>query len=241
MYDADTSQAKEKKKKTTFPFMSLPPELRNKIYGYLLVAPEELSLIEGPRKKGVAHGMIEDSRKIYAKQPLFDKFHPAVLRVRRKVFQEAAPILYGQKLHFKRFHDFEEFLTEIGPTNRLLLRDLSIGIWFAQKSTYMDMKYTATILLGTGTDRARVNFTHKKGRGSWFELDEDSGRSDCLFQYVKHFLWAIDFVKGKRARLGVLQMGGALISSDLAHKDEVDRREEVFHDRVRDLKYSFHY
>lgn len=114
-------------------FLDLTIEIRLKIYGEVLVAPEPLSLI--------FNSSPGDPAKLIAVREDSDGFSPQILRVSKQIHHEATPLLYGNnQFHLSRLHEefgdrlmpsnegVIKFLTQMGDYNASLIRHL--GIYF---------------------------------------------------------------------------------------------------------------
>jgi hypothetical protein len=96
-----------------FRFMDLPPEMRNRVYGYLLESVVDLVLVisrpYSPQRRVVNRSVtlqdypigIKNYRGFAREDPAVSKWYPeplfnvGLLRVSKQVYAEAAPILYG--------------------------------------------------------------------------------------------------------------------------------------------------
>ncbi|KAI9715481.1 MAG: hypothetical protein M1812_005957 [Candelaria pacifica] len=118
---------------TTFPFLKLPPEIRNQIYRLVLVYPSTvLSLqVTMPNLSGIRTGRKEFrlQRCCYHWQPpwLPPQVVLSILNVNRQVYKEAMPIFY----HENHFHvwsgsNLRSFLFGIGSERRSWLREMTI-------------------------------------------------------------------------------------------------------------------
>ncbi|KAL8992856.1 MAG: hypothetical protein Q9169_006789 [Polycauliona sp. 2 TL-2023] len=134
--------------KPIFPFLSLPAELRNKIYQYALTTNYEVPLRckrfntgkvvpkLGPtrcfqsilfRSRGAPWK--DDWREEFAPSER-PSFAPNILVLNRQVHEEAQAILYGSNfLSFKNTKSLLILCTFIGPKNIAVLQELRIKMW----------------------------------------------------------------------------------------------------------------
>lgn len=78
----------------------------------------------------------------------------AILTTSRETHGEAVSILYAQPLHFKSPSALVAFLAEIGPSNRSLLRDVTVMNW--TRDARMD-KATYTLLADSAKTLKRLH------------------------------------------------------------------------------------
>lgn len=96
-------------------FLSLPPELRIKVYEYALISPS--SMYE------ITDTLCTDQKKSSHRKPIVT----ALLKTCRTIAYEAAPILYGRNC-FKATNSapFSQWLEAIGPINIRFLKSIQI-------------------------------------------------------------------------------------------------------------------
>ncbi|KER00706.1 hypothetical protein AUEXF2481DRAFT_24999 [Aureobasidium subglaciale EXF-2481] len=144
------SHRKEKPTKPVkpFPFLSLPTELRNKIYFLALEDPNGMVLGEGwrahrrvpVRTQHFGHG----NKDLYAglsnltpSEPLPDgtlpdskesqrTLIPSILAVNKQIYAEAAAILYAQPLHFINTVALHSFLAPMSDQTASLIRNITV-------------------------------------------------------------------------------------------------------------------
>lgn len=99
-----------------FRFMDLPPELRNRVYGYALIADREVQLCLWFTKEGEEKGTVGVRERI--------GLNAALLRASQAINAEAAPILYSANTFSAVFYVLERFVEQIEDKNFKALRKL---------------------------------------------------------------------------------------------------------------------
>ncbi|OCK79626.1 hypothetical protein K432DRAFT_354524 [Lepidopterella palustris CBS 459.81] len=132
-----------------FPFLSLPAELRNLIYGYALVDDFGVFLrsktkhyrrtVERGISDGLAYSLSRYSRRRrYLPQPMEtiepEFTLPSFLVLNRQIYTEALPILYSNKFILEDTTALHAFIANLTPTNRALLENITIRRWGCTKS-----------------------------------------------------------------------------------------------------------
>ncbi|PYI05534.1 hypothetical protein BO78DRAFT_430460 [Aspergillus sclerotiicarbonarius CBS 121057] len=118
----------------TFPFLSLPAEIRIQIYDLLLVSRNE----SPSHTTKTSTKPTSTIKPIPLHQPPSPRPHththtisPSILLTNKQISTESLPILYTQNtftLHSSHPTPLHTFITQIGPQNLLLLRSLSLFI-----------------------------------------------------------------------------------------------------------------
>ncbi|KAK8022580.1 hypothetical protein PG993_013347 [Apiospora rasikravindrae] len=140
---------KAQKPQKPFPFLSLPPELRNLIYSMVLTDSRGAVYLEA---KGKSH------RRIAKHCDPFSRYHswsvqgadgparedwdrygdyrltPALLAASKAIYAEAAPMLYGQRFVAQDGFALMAFLMLLSPERVALLRRVAISDWFDTRS-----------------------------------------------------------------------------------------------------------
>lgn len=135
----DDAAAKEK----PFPFLDLPPELRNMIYEIALVRRYPIynpccsRLSPLPRPLEARHQRFKDENRMC----------PALLATSQMIYTEAQTLLLAQSFVFTGTAGFYEFLQEIGPRSRVLLRDVTIRWLLLMEETNFPKAEDVTRLL----------------------------------------------------------------------------------------------
>ncbi|CAD0109083.1 unnamed protein product [Aureobasidium uvarum] len=148
-----TKQTKNKRPREKpvkpFPFLSLPTELRNKIYLLALQDPDGMVLNEGWRayrrvpQRGQYHrynnnndrydGLANlnftrnvDSQGNRLPDSTVCTLLPSLLAVSKQIYAEAAAILYAQPLHFENTTALHSFLAPLSSQTASLIRSITI-------------------------------------------------------------------------------------------------------------------
>lgn len=138
-------RARKEKPVKVFPFLSLPSELRNKIYSLALKDPDGMVLHEGWRAhrrvpKRCQYYNCEDRERyagignlVYSDQGYRDPVGqasctliPSLLAVNKQIYAEAAAILYLQPLHFVNMTALHSFLAPLSNQSGSLIRNITI-------------------------------------------------------------------------------------------------------------------
>ncbi|KAL8647402.1 MAG: hypothetical protein Q9226_006444 [Calogaya cf. arnoldii] len=202
-------------KKKIFPFLSLPAELKNKIYSYALTSDDAIHLISKRRNQfrhtvalGDTDSFGKDSRRgsygymrsntnpVIRKPPLV----PQLLALNQQIHDETQPILYGANIFavedMKALHTF---LAEIGPKNCAVLQQISIK-QLGHSRTTSSMAYPAFVLLANAVNLTRLEMDcaiswgegHRIGRAFWREahhwmesVGRHEGRRDAALDIVE--------------------------------------------------------
>lgn len=139
-------------KKKIFPFLELPGELRNKIYGYCLQDPAGIYLFSTTQK--FRRTVFRASEIAYRGDPPLprstdddtedengDKSEPmtpsnvvralvpALLAVCKKINEEARSILYDHVFHVKDTMALHSFLVDLGPRAATYLKSIDLAEW----------------------------------------------------------------------------------------------------------------
>ncbi|KAG9686415.1 hypothetical protein KCU95_g4347, partial [Aureobasidium melanogenum] len=138
-------RARKEKPVKVFPFLSLPSELRNKIYLLALEDPDGIVLDEGwrahrrvPKRCQYYHGKEREryaglgnlvcSRNGHLKgeEQTLCALSPSLLAVSKQIYAEAAAILYSQPLHFINMTALHSFLAPLSNQTGSLVRNITI-------------------------------------------------------------------------------------------------------------------
>jgi len=138
-----------------FPFMELPPELRDMIYELALTDGTGSMCIEAKTKayrRGICRDPAYDPRRYgydfdgYRRQPRPEvetendaptkySLVPNILAVSKQIHSEAINILYGQDFIFRETDSLHRFLTLIGPRNQKRLHCIDLKSFCTGRNT----------------------------------------------------------------------------------------------------------
>jgi hypothetical protein len=140
-----TKRARKEKPVKPFPFLSLPSELRNKIYSLALEDPDGMVMGEGwrahrrvpKRCTHISYGAqnrYADWNNLYcANLANRDSIRqtpctllPSLLAVSKQIYAEAAAILYSQPLHFTCTTALHSFLAPLSNQTASLVRSITL-------------------------------------------------------------------------------------------------------------------
>ncbi|KAG9601844.1 hypothetical protein KCU77_g1486, partial [Aureobasidium melanogenum] len=138
-------RARKEKPVKVFPFLSLPSELRNKIYSLALEDPDGMVLHEGWRAhrrvpKRCQYHNCEDRERyagignlVYSAESYHNQegqasctLIPSLLAVSKQIYAEAVAILYSQPLHFVNTTALHSFLAPLSNQTGSLVRNITI-------------------------------------------------------------------------------------------------------------------
>ncbi|KAF2664279.1 hypothetical protein BT63DRAFT_465133 [Microthyrium microscopicum] len=127
-----------------FPFMKLPPELRNEIYRTCLVVDDKpLTILHPPPQhprqikikrtkqkslKFLQNGPHQKGRRRYCNEIAVPQLIPKILRICKDIRTEACPMLYSNVFEFESARAVQSFLLAVGQNNYPLLQ----RVWFSK-------------------------------------------------------------------------------------------------------------
>jgi len=197
-----------------FPFMELPPELRDIIYEMTLVDDNGILLMS--RTKGYRRGVVRctyDPAEWHYTQRVLEKGEtnrgivskelvPNLLAVSKQIHHEAVDMLYGQDLMFRDTDALHRFLTIIGHRNSQRLLSIDIKE-LCQGKIKQTLNHCAFMSLTTATKLKALHlpiddFTH-------YTCAKNLARG--LFCMAHFFLEAYGVANGRRdAAVDVIQL-----------------------------------
>lgn len=147
-------KARKHSSPVTFPFLSLPPELRNRIYELALVDSDG-ACIASRMKKERRVARHSRSLAVSTSESRHDRMTPVLLVTCKQVCREATAYLYNQDLKFENQYALQSFLAMISPIKQRHLRKVTI-----ESSTGGGSESSALTMLpeATGLDSLRLNY-----------------------------------------------------------------------------------
>jgi hypothetical protein len=97
------------KQSVPFPFMKLPPVIRQKVYKLLVKHDDDVNIV-----------LAQGSKKVAYSQQYKGKKNLAILSTSKEVRDEAAPIVYWQKFSFPGTQVLTTFLLQIGQFSKYI-------------------------------------------------------------------------------------------------------------------------
>lgn len=248
------------KKKDIFPFLDLPPELRNTIYEYTLTDPDGMNIIskvQGHRrvvKRGSIekttyrgwrhhHRQVETKRDGSGRPPL----RPVLLGVNRQINKEAATMLYGQTLHFEDTVALYHFLAQIGHANRLLVENVVLHAW-GLSGAQQNMNHPAFTMLAEAKSLQQLSIDCDIYYGYSTGVREMKKVASKLFRGAHPWFEAVGAARGsKDAALEILDLDGSNFGrvntrdEDVAKAgdSEVESKEKKAEDERVERKYGY--
>jgi len=113
---------------THFPFLSLPPELRNEIY-LLSFGAAHLTISFHYQSHGLGRAVARRRNARNLDHASDTILNGALALVNHQVYHETFSMLYVQPLHFQDAAALHTFLVTIGPVHRALLSDITLHSW----------------------------------------------------------------------------------------------------------------
>ena len=216
---------KSKKQQKPFPFLSLPPELRDQIYE-LALTDEAITLVSKTKKnrRTVTRGPIpnDDGTWYYGSrrrrrarraallsqqsqqsevQDQPNQLTPALLAVNKQVHSEALGYLYQQPIVVEDTYALHSFLASIG-SNRSAVTEIVVRGWGGGRGAHKAMNFCAFPLLGLCNNLKKVVFDCEIG---WYRAPERLARQ--LYRDGHIFFEAYGTANGgKDAAVDVLEL-----------------------------------
>ncbi|KAI6901689.1 hypothetical protein KC318_g14351 [Hortaea werneckii] len=207
-----TKKFKQTRKKSfnnikPFPFMELPPEIRDLIYEFALTDSTDTAIAAHvqnkrriaarPSKRMRMRTEWKRSGKCKLKKPKTKDrapcvLVPALLAVSKQLHKEAVGFLYQSPLIFKDPHALHSFLAGIG-SHRAYVRDVLLQQWGYGRGTKNAMNYAAFPLLGLCTNLNSL--TIQKGIGLRTQPEKIA---ELVYRNTHFFLEAYGMAKGRK-------------------------------------------
>lgn len=210
-------------KRKIFPFMKLPPELRNRIYEECLTDDEPIRITNRENLyRRVATRDLQSNRNRFR---FLESYHvdskkakplvPVILALSKTIYTEAVPILYNQPIIVRDNRVLLDFVAALTPRCASLLRDITIMSWCSSNS-HKSVNLPAMALLAARgvTNLTRLNLDCSldyfrdwsyTGRGKTTPVPKRVARK--VFRDCYHWLIAVGEAKGDPyAALDVLKI-----------------------------------
>ncbi|KAF2264814.1 hypothetical protein CC78DRAFT_220846 [Lojkania enalia] len=166
-------QSRPLPKHKIFPFLELPAEVRNIIYGYCLTDSRGVHLISVTEKyrRTVMRAPVSYMRRIYNRhnysnddnmseeemirpQPLV----PAILVVNQQLFKEGRDFLYGNEFHVADPLALHSFIVNIGPRAASFLSHITLRGWGGYRGMHKAYNHAAFAVLACATNLKKFKF-----------------------------------------------------------------------------------
>ncbi|KAE9962558.1 hypothetical protein BLS_000178 [Venturia inaequalis] len=182
-------------KKNIFPFMSLPPEIRNNIYKMALFDPAGHHLVK--HRAAWRRGAVRVSPKNFKELnvnwwarrrrhrrwwqtdseiqvsddevPSYVRLSSRILRICRAMYDEAIGILYSQPITLTDTYALHDFMVQIGPKHRALLRDVEVCEW-GSGGAHGAMNFPAMATMADAVNLERIKLNVNKWGSSELAL-----------------------------------------------------------------------
>ena len=206
-----------------FPFMELPPELRDIIYEMALTDADGMSIVSTTktyrrtvcraasdemeecryRQRGSRHRVAQDGTG--PKQLV-----PNLLAVSKQIHHEAVNILYGQDLKFHDADALHRFLAIIGPSNQKRLNSVDI-VSFCTGRYKVTINHCAFMSLAAATNLKTLRLNKADFRG-WHT--NAKGFARLLYGNAHYFFEAYGAANGRRdAAVDILEIDEEVFDS----------------------------
>lgn len=230
------------KQKKSFPFLNLPPELRDYIYELSLTAPEGLTLVSKTKsfRRTVGRGLVYDPEltlgyhtgrgTIISPAEQWNQLIPNLLGVSKQIHSEAVGYLYKQPIILEDTMAMHTFLTGIGQSNRLVLSDVVVKDWGCGRGVHKAMNVAALSLLSTCTNLQKLHFDCQIGDR---RIPKHLARQ--IFRDGHYFLEAFGAVHGKKdAAVDILQLKDCNFESYISPQEPAKFKHQ-FQEELRKL------
>jgi hypothetical protein len=250
-----TKRARKGKPVKPFPFLSLPSELRNKIYSLALEDPDGMVMGEGwrahrrvpKRCHHISHGAqnrYADWNNLYCadssnRESVRDTpctLLPSLLAVSKQIYAEAAAILYSQPLHFTCTTALHSFLAPLSNKTASLVLSITLHEYETYgRGVRKAMNVSALTLLPKCTNLTLLriegfNHYHYHGRSSLpRQSGEYEGKGIAQQMYRDAAFW-FDVIGAEKA-LKVLDISGL-------QREWHGQRDKAYEDAVETLRFA---
>ncbi|KNG47832.1 hypothetical protein DDE82_005060 [Stemphylium lycopersici] len=249
-----TKMSKRLPKHKTFPFMQLPAEIRNMIYGYTLNDPDGINLAGTFKHRRRTVQRISEKcqsensggrmyPKLYLTEQLCKAYEdpapltPALLAVSKQIYQEGIDVLYGNEFIFTDSFALYSFMLNLGPVGAKHVKSVHILGWHDGRAMKAyNHSCFATLAWATNLTALHIDAPMGSYRAS---------KDGALQLYRDAFPWleAVGAAKGKPdAALDLLQLGEncfserwSLYGARTRRPDHDEERIERFKDALRKL------
>lgn len=159
-----TAQSKKKPPQKPFPFLSLPPELRDYIYELALTNEGGLTIVSTTKalRRVVRRGEIVNNHDYYRRgltqagsddlPSQSNSLSPNILAVSKQLHSEGVAWLYQQRLILQDTMTLHTFLAAIGPFNRKVVTDIVVEGWGQGRGTHKAMNVAGLASLADCTN-----------------------------------------------------------------------------------------
>ncbi|KAI7085707.1 hypothetical protein KC356_g5646 [Hortaea werneckii] len=207
-----------------FPFMELPPEIRDLVYEFALTDSTDVAIVAhiqnkrrtvarraihgdtlrlAPRKTGKCKG---SKQKTNDGEPA--GLAPALLAVSKHLHTEAVGFLYQRPLIFEDPHALHPFLAGIG-SHREYVHNVVLQHWGYGRGTKNAMNFAAFPLLGLCTNLKSLTF--ESGLGYRAQPEKIA---ELVYRNTHFFLEAYGTAKGRKdAAVDVLVLGKQVVNA----------------------------
>lgn len=250
-------RARKEKAVKPFPFLSLPTELRNKIYSMALEDPNGMVLREGWRShhrvaiRGWlnrwdfydAEGYSErysgqlnvnlEGTFLHARPDHWATLSPALLAVNKQIHAEAKAMLYAQPLHFATTTALHNFLAPLSDTTCSLIRSITLHSYENRGTGVRKaMKVSALTLLRNCKNLRTMRVEESLSNGySYCAPEEHHGGKDLAEQIYRDGAFWLDIIGADKA-LQVLDINGLDEQrGDMKYADR--RRDDEFRKKMK--------
>ncbi|KAF2873814.1 hypothetical protein BDV95DRAFT_567806 [Massariosphaeria phaeospora] len=187
-------------KRKLFPFLELPAEIRNAIYGYCLVDASGIHLAATTKKYRRTVERTTDPSLDYSSvsdegpEQLYPQtLVPSLLAVNKQIHQEGRDILYSNEFRLQDPLTMHSFLVDIGPRAATYLKHVTLVHWGpANRSMHKGYNHSSFAMLALATN---LNKFRVEGTITW----GNEGKQVARQMYRDGFPWleAVGAAKGR--------------------------------------------
>ncbi|KAF1936425.1 hypothetical protein EJ02DRAFT_459542 [Clathrospora elynae] len=217
-----TTVSRPLSKRKIFPFMQLPAEIRNLIYGYALIDPFGIHLVGKfiHKRRTVERISAECQDKVSRYQRrtnIMSKFRaqyenyaslvPSLLAVSKQVHREGLDILYSNEFIMADSFALYAFLINLGPAKAKHLKTIRLMGW-GYGRTMKAYNHSCFAVLVYATN---ITALHIDAEADWYSAVKRG--ADQIYRDLFPWLEAVGIAKGKfDAAVDVLHLGDEYLS-----------------------------
>jgi hypothetical protein len=217
-----------------FPFMELPPELRDMIYEYALTEVDGVGIATKTKayRRTVCRAVIHDEDYNYRQRQRYMQratgrgkpqqsqvpdeeprpyiLIPNILAVSKQIHHEAVNILYGQELRFHDADALHRFLTIIGPRNQKRLHSVDLlNLCTGRNKQALNHCAFMSLAGATNLKTLRINMADFRGWNT-----SAKGFARLMYGNTHYFLEAYGLENGRKdAAIDIIEMDDQVLDS----------------------------
>ncbi|KAM0716678.1 hypothetical protein Q7P37_008123 [Cladosporium fusiforme] len=202
------TRSRQQPEQKPFPFMELPPELRDMIYEMALTDVGGISIVAKTKayRRDAHRGEIHDQYSSYGDDnngitPKTRSLVPNLLAVNKQIHNETVNMLYGQKFFFKDTDALHRFLAIIGLRNQQRLLHLDVTNFCTGRNTRA-LNHCAFMSLAGATNLKTLRL-----HNDYWYYSSAKGFARGLYSDAHYFLEGYGAANGRKdAAIDILQL-----------------------------------